>query len=448
MLKWLAAKATSSRTYHLLGAIFALFLSLTFAIRDNRTGLGSLTQFWLLALLGVDATLRWSSFGLHSTLALTDVIITSLSVNVYVFNLSFSWIANVNVVPILSVAFAVRCIVSAQQYVSLRELVRALPRRFYIEDTTSGRKTKKCLEICYVTSRIICVSKGSLVSEEHEFLESKYSNFLKSLPSPRCGEICPLSTLATIVESAVVHLFSNPVNVVCINTPVGDSNATLIACGLLLRTGAARSATAAVNMYLKQRYLVHPEAEKFIPSTLFSQLKIFETIMVRSASKELVSAQSSDRQYMIKRIVVSQLDASQNLDLRLAVVEIESGKIFAHNIYPSSSASSLTFLCNCTVAEDTLFVLSDGSGRPVAKFYMNAKFHLEKIVASQSGYHYVVSCYDKWTPRLDSVRVEVTASLTEPDSPGDRKLTNSLIDKELLLLPPGGSTRDSSCLIV
>ena len=448
MISGIVARLAASRLYYLIWALSALFVSLMLARRETGKTFGSFTQFCILSLLGSDAVLRWLAFGAPNMLGLIDFVLTGLCANVYVFNMSFSWIASVNLVPLLSVAFAIRCVVSAQQYVTLRESVKPVPRRFCVEETSAGQKRKKFLDICYVTSRIISVSKGSLVNEEHEFLESKYSNFLKSLPSLPTGEVASLGTVATIVESAVVHLFSNPVNVVSVNTPMGDSNSMLLICALLLRTGAARSAQAAVDMYLSQRFLVYPDAQKLFPATLMSQLKIFETIMIRSASREFMSALVSDSRFSVKRVVISQLDASQFLDLRLAVVEVESGRVFSHNITPSSSGSSLTYICNVNVSEDTLFVLTDSQDRPVAKFYMHAKFHLVKNIASQSSYHFVVHEVDRWSSRLESARIEVWAAVSDPDSPRDSKPSLPHIDKDLLSLPPAVSTRDSSCLIV
>jgi hypothetical protein len=284
------------------------------------------------------------------------------------------------------------------------------------------------------------------------FLECKYSNFLRTLPSLPEGNLSALAAVATVVEAGVSHLFSNPVNVVAINTT--DLNEVLVACALLLRTGAVASgkARAALDMFLSQRYVVKPDSYQFLPQVLFSQLEIFQRIMTKSASRNFVDASvTSERNgWELRRVTISQIDAQSWAETRLTVVEVDSGKLWLRNILPSiSSPTSVTFACVSDISCDSLFVFSRES--ILTKVYMNATFHLERAIASQSSYHYTLSLdeCDRWSPSFPvSGKLQITATAKLAYSEESPKNKNYVFDKEMLSCVPPARPGNPSCLIV
>lgn len=311
---------------------------------------------------------------------------------------------------------------------------------------------KRELDICYITSRIVVVSQLSLSNPETTYLESQYSNFLKHLPSPADGQLVPLSTLSTIVETAVHHLFSNPVNIVSINTPGGDANSVLIVCALLLRTGAVHPPTAenAVRHFARQRFTSPPSLNMILPNLLLVQLRIFESIMTKQASREFLADSSS--RFALKRVSLSHFDSEKFSDIRLSVVDVDSGTVVADSVTPSVSTHGLTFVCSPWIGSDSLFVFKEVHGdTPLFKLYMHAGFHLKRAVASTSVHHYVSntdSC-DHWSERTKglSARIEVAATPEDSDSESKPKF-DEFIDRQLLSLPTMYAPAPSGCFIV
>lgn len=446
----------TSRRYNALVAISSLFLcawvSSVYHFLPYPVVFGSSVVF-----LVFDASVRSLIFGIDGWIDFLNVVLTAALVVCSVFDFIFSSVAYVNIQPVLSGAYAIRAAVAVQHFVLRGDAIQPMLRKLTIADTSNDKKSSRDLDICYITSRIIALGRPSLSSPEHSFLESKYSNFLRHLPILEPGIIPSLSSLATVIEGAVFHLFCNPVNVVSVSAPSGDMNAVLVICALLLRTGAVPygSATQSLQIYLSQRYVIAPHMSRIVSKNQLSQLRIFERIITRAANRNLLESISASAMqlWQLKRVVISQLDASVFLDLRLTVLDVESGKILAQNVSPSSSGTSLTFLCPTGLKSDSLFVFTEsGSGSVVFKLYVSSTFHFERTLASQSSYHYVVSSddCDHWTRRFSNVsaRIEITASTDESDFAGGMKPGSDFIDKELLALPPGVSRRDSSCLIV
>ena len=311
---------------------------------------------------------------------------------------------------------------------------------------------KRELDICFITSRIVVVSQASLSNPETTYLESQYSNFLKHLPSPADGQVVPLSTLSTIVDTAVQHLFSNPVNIVSINTPGGDANSVLIVCALLLRTGAVHPPTAENGMrhFARRRFTSSPSLNMILPNLLMTQLRIFESIMTKQASREFLA--DSSRKFALKRVSLSHFDSEKFSDIRLSVVDVASGKVVADTITPSVSTHGLTFVCSPCIGSDSLFVFKQVQGdAPLFKLYMHAGFHLTRPVASTSVYHYVsnTDSSDHWSARTKgiSARIEVVATPLENNSESKPK-RDEFIDWELLNLPTMYAPAPSGCFIV
>jgi hypothetical protein len=306
---------------------------------------------------------------------------------------------------------------------------------------------KEPLSLCYVTSRIIMVSQTSLSSKEQIFLESKYSNFLKHLPSPNPSEISPLATVSAIVETAVQHLFSNPINVVSISAPPDDVMSILVISCLLLRTGVVNPPTAlkALKHMSTQRYSNRPSPERLLPKCLLSQLGIFEQIMTRPASKERIIGRD---QFWFKRVVISNFDAEGFSDLRLSLCDVETGEVIVEDVSPSVSTNSITFIGKGSLGSDTVMVLSGSDGDVVLKTYFHSGFHLERALASTSTYHYITSTddCDHWSGKLKNVtaRIEILAS-----SDGQHiNIDEKNINRDLLFLPPTYSKQSSNCCLI
>jgi hypothetical protein len=307
---------------------------------------------------------------------------------------------------------------------------------------------KRELDISYITPRIVAVSRTSLSSPEHVFLQEKYSNFLKTLPQLEQTELSPLSLILSIAESAAAHHFSNPVNVVCLVTPMGDPNAVLLMCAILLRVGSVypRTAVNALDLFVKQRFSIEPDRDSLLPKCLESQLDIFERIMTRTAEHPALTLP----QMFMKRVVLSNLDTESVSNLQLAIVDVESGEIREENISASASPTSLTFVCTSPMGDDTLFVFSQEE-QILSKLYVNSKFHFSRMIASSSSFHHVSSferC-DHWADRFrrSSARIEIVVGSVS-EFPSESKPSQSRKDKTLLSVPPFHRTEEGNCLLV
>ena len=440
-----------SRTYHILVAATSLCFCIMLPGTSTKSPWSNLGKMFIpVVILLVDSAIRFVVFGMKGLLSKADYIAAGISGNLFLFNFVFVASSVMRLAPVLSLAFAIRCIVAVQHSVTFKESFRPVLRRYVVErhKRESGRPSASStveLDLCFITSRIVVVSKGSLTNPEHTFLEDKYSNFLKNLPSVSSCEILPLASVTTIVESAVFHMFSNPVNVISINTPEGDCNSVLLVCAILLRTGAVRplTAAAALRHYLSTRYVVTPDADRILPKCLMSQLRIFEQIMARNASTEFLKSLSSSTQsqFSLKRVTLSHFNAEAFTDLRLSIVDVETGKVHTSGVAPSATSSSLTFLCPSKLGQDTLFVFEDGAADlPLFKLYVHSVFHLQKDIASTCTHHFVTSTdvCDHWTSRTRGVgaRIEVTATATDSsDLSVEPKNVIEEVDRELLLLP-------------
>ena len=451
MLLKLLADVVTSRGYNATAAFVSLIMC--WKVSVGSYALSSVfQQVASLIVLSLDACLRYLVFGIDGHMDFLNVTLTAGAITCGLFDILFGSIAYLSLQPVISAAFAIRSAVCVQHFVLRRNAVKPILRRITVESRgQNGSKdvsSSRDLDICYVTSRLLAVSRVGPSSKEHEFLEAKYANFLRQLPALDSGVIPSFTMLSSIVEGAVIHLLSNPVNVVVINSPPGDMNAVLLICALLIRTGAVTSgkASAALDVYLSRRYVIGPDVSQVLSRNLYSLLKTFETIMTRSPQPVSVS-------WSLRRVVISQLDTSAFVDLRLAVVDVGSGKVFNQNVSPSISVSSITFLCPCNITSDTLLVFTDSAaGNPVMKVYVNPMFHFQRTLASQSTYTYVLysdDC-DQWTTRMASfsARIEIFAT-NVVESTDSVKLGIDMIDKEMLSLPPSLSRRDStSCAIV
>ena len=435
------------------------------SVSSERFMASTLTLMFLVAWLISDAGLRYAEIGLTGWIDFLNVILSGASLTCFAFDLVFGSIAYVSMQPVLSSAFALRAVVAVQHFVLYRKSVQPVLRRLVVEESSRGLnrnetlKISKELNICYITSRIIAVSSNSHSSSEMNFLQHKYSNFMRALPTLGDNGISSLSSIGTVVEAGISHLFSNPVNVVVVHSGAHDPNAVLLICSLLLRAGAVHSGKAvpALELFLSQRYVVRPVVDTFLPRILYSQLKIFETIMTRSASRNFLEASSASDQglWQLRRLVISQVDAQTLTDIRLTVVEIDSGKLLARNIAPNVlSPSSVSFQRPVNLGSDTLFVFTTIDNHVLLKAYMNTSFHLERAVASQSTYQYVLGfddC-DCWDSRLSGLsgRIQVVASLESAVEETKETNVPYVYDKDLLACSPPSSTeqRDGNCLIV
>jgi hypothetical protein len=455
-----------SRVYNGVIAGFSLLACMWLSsVSSERFMASYLTLMLLVVGLICDAGLRYSQIGLTGWIDFLNVILSGASLTCFIFDVVFGSIAYVSMQPVLSSAFALRAVVAVQHFVVYRKTVQPILRRLIVEESAWGSnrsepvKTTRELNICYITSRIIAVSSSSHSSPEMNFLQLKYSNFLRALPTLADNAITSLSSIATVVEAGISHLFSNPVNVVVVLSGAVDPNAVLLICALLLRAGAVHSGRAkpALELFLSQRYVVRPDMPTFLPRILHSQLKIFETIMTKSASRNFLEACSASDQglWQLRRVVISHVDAQSLTDIRLTVVDIDSGKLLARNISPNVlSPSSLSFQSLINLGPDTLLVFTTIDNHVVLKAYMNASFHLERAIASQSTYQYVLGFEDCdcWDPRLSGLsgRIQVVASLESRSEETKASNVHHVYDKDLLACSPPASTDqgDSNCLIV
>lgn len=446
-----------SRTYHI--AVSGVFLVV--CLFSPYSFQGSITiPFWVpitVAILSIDAVVRYFVFGLHTILGIVDVVATSICANFVLFDAIFAEGNLSGLRSIIVAAAMLRCIMAAQHSISYKSAIQPVTRKLLVEEKShSGCLSANTLELdlCFLTSRVVVVSKSSLSSAEHVFLEAKYSNFLRRLPQLDPGSICSVSVILSIVESAARHLFSNPVNVVSVIATPGDPCGVLIACAILLRVGIVypRTSGKAIDHFLKQRFAIEPYRESLLPKCLESQLGIIETIMTRKLEPaDIVS------HWYLKRVVLSNFDPESFLDLKLLVIDIDSGEVVGESISASATASSLTFICTAiSMRGDALFILLIDD-EVVSKLYVNPDFHFERVIASNSSFHYVSSTEqcDHWADRRfslsrSSARIEIVAS-QNPEVDAKPGSVAHRIDKSLLQIPSfaiQNRPSNPNCLIV
>lgn len=432
------SRLARSRAYHILtsGVSLSVCLFSPYAFKGSVS-----IPIWVSVFVGalsVDALLRYIVFGINSTLATVDLVATSICANFVIFDAVFVSGKLMGLQNILVVASMLRCIVAGQHSVTYKRAIKPVPRKLVVEERPStSQSSKKELDLSYITSRIVAVSKSSFSSPEHVFLESKYANFLKCLPQLESDSINPLSTIGALADSAARHLLGNPVNVVSVITCGGDPNGVLVVCAILLRMGSVypRTARNALNLFIRQRYVIEPDRDSLLPKCLASQLGMLESKMAGTTPQE--------NALYLKRVVVSDFSAEDALDLRLSIVDIGTGRVLEDTIAPSVSSTSLTFVCGASLlGEDSILVFSsDQTADPViSKLYVNTKHHFERIIASTWAFHFVSSfenC-DHWAPwrfKNSSARIELVAS-TESDNIGNRASGKNRYEKALLQIPP------------
>ena len=448
-----------SRTYHATIALIAI----SYCILLPRSAADWISeqifaQCFAAGLLVTDSGIRFLSFGNASLLTSVDYALSAICVNILVFEILFQSFAVISLTSVLSFACATRAVVAIHHCIVYKDSFKPQLRRLVVNSVIhdspppggARRKsvTRMDLDLCYVTSRIIAVSKNALSSQESSFLDQKHSSLLKSLAVPYTNEILPLAALNSIVDSAVRHLFSNSASVVSVNTPAGDSTPVLVLVCLLIRTGAVSPPTAsrALSYLLKQRYVITPATETVLSASQYSQLKIFEKIMTtRSAPPDWLGTLDLNQKWTLRRVTLSQFDASKFSDLLLTVVDVSTGTVFGRDLAASVSSGSVSFSVACKIGSDTFLVFTDsGTGKRQFAHYFNSNFHLVRSIAMKTTFNHVSTTDDSehYSTRMKGVgaRLEV---LAQSDDRGDVRAAKSClttdIDRDLLALPIGGA---------
>ena len=413
-----------SRSYHWVVAL----ISLVYCIVLPGSVIEWLSEhfyaeLFAVILLSIDSLIRYQAFGNVSLLSSIDYAMCAISVNLLIFELVFQSFVLVRLTTVLSFACAMRAIIAVQHSIVFNDALSPVFRKLVVSDIGQ-------LDICYVTSRIIVISKISLSTEESRFLEDRHSSLLKSLAVPYTNEILSLSALSSIVDSAIRHLFSNTAHLVSINAPLGDSTPILVVCCLLIRTGAASSVSRAIQLYMNQMYLVSPLIENLLCKSQISQMHLFAC-----------TTPVMNFPMILRRVCLSQFDATKFPNLRITIVDIDTGgNVLAREISPSSSScTSVTFNLPdpLPIGKDTFVIFSDNTSFRLFALYMNSEYHLVRLLASSTGvYHYVASIDDcdhyRPTTKGMGARIEIVAQVRNED---EFLFSKKDLDPEFLTLP-------------
>ena len=425
-----------SRVYHITVAAVSLVYCIVLPgsvidwIGDHFTA-----QLFAVAMLAADSVIRIHTFGNSSILSSIDYAMSAIAVNLILFEIVFQSFTVIRLTMVLSIACALRAVVAVQH--SLKDSVSGGKLRAFVIVSSTGDKRE--LDLCYLTPRIIVIVKNALSTPESQYLEQKHSSLLKSLAVPYTNEILSLSSLCSIVDSAVRHLFSNCAHLVSVNAPLGDTNPVLVLCCLLLRTSIVSTVAKATNYYTQHVYTFSPTAPLLCKSQL-AQLRIFQSLAVGTTSSGAPS--------YITRLSVSQFDALTFANLLLSVVDIESGGNVLLRDLPgtvNSAGACIVYNVSTNVGPDTFFVFTDSnSGKRHFALYMNSKHHLVRAIASNSQYVFKTSTndcdhYSEWMVGVGA-RIDIVATT---DEHADKKKIAD-IERDLLLLPMNFPTHGGS----
>jgi hypothetical protein len=454
-----------SRLYHYLIAIFGITLSVL-SQWDGVFRIDYSGKFLLmiLSVLGFDSIIRFYSFGSKGILNSVDFLFSLVVLNCGCFGVLFPGTLVMDIESLISLSFVIRTVVAIQHSIEYKNAFKPRLKRLLLDVNSTvvvplatSVGSKQYLDICYITSRIIVVSKASVDSLEQRFLEHKYASLLNSVSVPMRNSVSIFSQLSDQVDSLVSHLFANPAHVVSVTTPPNDSNPILLVCAVLIRTGAATTASRALQVFAENRFDIRPTSpELLIPRCLYSQLRIFESLTARRVTEMIEIPGGKVPDWHLKRIVFSQIDPNIFRDSRLCLVQIADGK--HAEFTPSISSTSVTFTSPLVLTEpDIVFVILDDQGEKAMSFYLNTLFNLTRIVAMQHSYHYVLNsdfdCDHFGQFRGIGARIEIFASPCNDDLDGKPPVAAFPVDvEELLRLPQtdriAGNTPPPNCQIV